>query len=361
MTRRLPDEALGRLRRAGATSCWDGDGPMPADELARQLRDATGLVCMLTDRVDGPLVARAPALRVVSQVAVGVDNIDLAACTQAGIPVGHTPGVLTETTADSAFALLAAAARRVVEGVDHVRAGRWGPWQPDLLLGRDLHGTTLAILGLGRIGTAVARRAAGFDMSVLYSGPRRKPEAEAATGARYVGFDELLERADHLVLCAPLTPATYHVIDERALARMRPHATLVNVARGGLVDSHALAEALRDGTIAAAALDVTEPEPLPADHELLGLASCIVTPHLASASVSTRARMAAVAVDNLLAGLAGEPLPHCANPEVYAGRRRSAPSPARSPAPDAPARRAAREARATPRGGEGSERSPGVE
>jgi len=312
VTRRLPGPGVERLRAdAGADVwLWDQDRPVPADVLARELRaGADGLLCMLTDRVDQDLLdAGGPRLRVISQMAAGLDNVDLAACAAAGVPVGHTPDILTETTADTAFALLAAAVRRVPEGAAHVRAGSWGPWGPEVLLGGDLHGTTLGLLGLGRIGAAVARRASGFSMQVLYSGPHRKPEAEAATGATQVPWEELLALSDHVVLTAPLSPATRGVVDGAALERMRSTATLVNVARGELVDTAALVAALRDGAIARAALDVTAPEPLPADHPLLELANCLVIPHLGSASVRTRVAMADLAVANLTAGLAGEPL-----------------------------------------------------
>jgi lactate dehydrogenase-like 2-hydroxyacid dehydrogenase len=272
---------------------------------------------MLTEQVDAELLAAAPRLKVVSNMAVGVDNVDLPACTGRGIPVGHTPDVLTETTADTAFSLLLAAARRIVEGVDHVRNGRWGPWDPNLLLGADVHGSTLGIIGLGRIGKAVARRARGFRMRILYTGPTRNLSAERDLEAAYRPLPELLAEADHVLVQAPLNADTYHLVDAAALGRMKPTATLVNAARGGLVDPVALYEALRDGTIAAAGLDVTEPEPIPPDDPLLTLPNCVIIPHLGSASRRTRAAMAERAADNLLAGLAGERLPAIANPKVY--------------------------------------------
>ena len=315
VSRRIP-APLAPLEGLGEVRVWEGDGPIPRQTLLHWVADAAGLLCMLTDRIDRELLAAAPHLRAVSQMAVGVDNIDLAACTARGIPVGHTPDVLTETTADTAFALLAAAVRRLPEGWDHVLAGRWGPWDPELLLGGDLHGTTLGIVGLGRIGEALARRAAGFRMRVLYTGPSRKPQIEAALRVSYRTKEDLLAESDHVVLTAPLSEATYHMIDAAALQRMKPSATLVNVARGGLVDHHALVEALRSGVIARAALDVTEPEPIPPDHPLLSLPNCLVVPHLGSASVRTRRAMAEMAVANLAAALQGQPLVACANPEV---------------------------------------------
>ncbi len=315
VTRRLLPGVLDPLRR-WAVDVWEGEGPMPRSELTKRVADVDGLLCMLTDRIDAELLAAAPRLRVVSQMAVGVDNVDLGACTARGIPVGHTPGVLTETTADTAWALLAAATRRIPEGHDHVRGGHWGPWDPGLLLGGDLWDTTLGIVGLGRIGSAVARRACGFSMRVLYTGPRRKPHLEARLRVTYRELDDLLAESDHVVLTAPLTPETRHLIGRDALRRMRPDATLVNVARGGLVDHEALYEALIEGWIGRAALDVTEPEPIPGDHPLVGLPNCLIIPHLGSASERTRRAMAELAVANLERGLRGEPLVHCANPEV---------------------------------------------
>lgn len=317
VTRRIPDEGLDLLRPVCAVDLWDDDLPPPADALRERVRGAAGLLCLLTDPVDEALLqAAGPGLRVVSQMAVGVDNIDLAACTRRGIPVGHTPGVLTETTADLAVALLLAAARRLPEAQAAVRAGEWTTWKPLWLAGRDVHGSTVGIVGLGRIGRAVARRLRGFGCRILYTGPRPVPEADEG-GARFVELAELLRRSDFVTLHCPLTPQTRHLIDERALALMKPTAILVNTSRGAVVDPDALHRALAAGQIAAAALDVTDPEPLPPDHPLLALPNCLVVPHIGSASVATRTRMAVMAAENLLAGLRGEPLPHCANPEVY--------------------------------------------
>ena len=296
---------------------WPENRTMPRGLLLERIADADGALVMLTDRVDDEFLEAGSRLVVVSQMAVGVDNIDLDACTRRGIPVGHTPDVLTETTADMAWALLAAAARRIPEGRDYVLGGHWKEWDPDLLLGSDLWGTTLGIVGMGRIGKAVARRAAGFSMRVVYNSRSPKPRLEEKTGAAYRALGDLLSEADHVVVTAAYTPETHHLIDHAALVRMKPTATLVNIARGPLVDPGALSRALRSGSIGTAALDVTEPEPIPADHDLLSLPNCLVIPHLGSASRGTRLAMATRAVDNLLAGVAGQQVPWCANPWVY--------------------------------------------
>jgi lactate dehydrogenase-like 2-hydroxyacid dehydrogenase len=305
------------LREVDHVAVWEGDGVMPREELLARVAEASGLYCMLTDRVDRELLEAAPGLRVVSNMAVGVDNVDLTTCTERGIPVGHTPGVLTEATADMAFALLLAAARRIGEGMAHVRDDLWGEWQPDLLLGRDVHGTTLGIVGMGRIGTAVARRAAGFGMSIVYTGPNGKPAVESELGATRHDLSGVLTIADHVVLTASLNANTYHLINDQSLRLMKSTATLVNVARGPLVDTRALVSALERGAIAGAGLDVTDPEPLRADHPLANLPNCVITPHLGSASERTRAAMANLAARNLIAAMAGDRMEACANPGVY--------------------------------------------
>lgn len=306
------------LREVDRVAVWEGDGAMPRAELLSRIAEASGLYCMLTDRVDRELLAVAPDLVAVSNMAVGLDNIDLIACTEARIPVGHTPGVLTEATADMAFALLLAAARRLGEGIDLVRDDEWGEWAPDLLLGADVHSSTIGIIGMGRIGVAVARRAAGFGMAIVYTGPHQKPEVEEELGATRHDLSGLLTVADHVVVTASLNPGTYRLINEQSFRLMKPTATLVNIARGPLVDTAALVRALQTGAIAAAGLDVTDPEPLRADHPLANLPNCIITPHLGSASLRTRAEMAELAARNLIAGLAGDPMEACANPAVYA-------------------------------------------
>ena len=312
----LPDRARSLLP-PGPRFEASGSEPIARELLLSQIAGAAGLLCMLGDRIDQDLLEAAPRLRVVSQMAVGVDNIDLAACTARGIPVGHTPDVLTETTADTALAILLAVIRRLPEGRDLVRAGEWRRWSLDLLVGSDLHGSTVGIVGLGRIGTAVARRLSGFSVRLLYTGPRRKPGLEAALKVGFRSLDDLLAECDHVILCAPLTASTNRIIDAQALARMKPTATLVNIARGGLVDHDALADALADGRVGRAGLDVTDPEPIPANHRLVAMPNCLIVPHLGSASVGTRLQMALRAVENLAVGLEGGRLPWCANPEVY--------------------------------------------
>jgi glyoxylate reductase len=297
VTRALPGGALERLAEAHDVDVWPGDMPPTPDELRARAADADGLLTLLADRVDPDLLDAAPKLRAIANYAVGSDNIDLDAVRARGIAVGVTPGVLTEATADLAFALLLAAARRLPEAADAVRDGRWRTWEPAGWLGRDVHGATLAIVGAGRIGQAVARRARGFDKTVLTVG--RDDDLHAA-----------LAQADFVSLHAPLTPATRGLIDAAALSAMKPTAILVNTSRGPVVDQAALAAALRDGTIAAAALDVTDPEPLPADDPLLEAPNLLVVPHIASATHATRERMADLAVDNLLEALAGRPMPH---------------------------------------------------
>ena len=284
---------------------WEGEGPVPYEVLSEEARAVQGLLCMLTDRIDDHLLGNAPHLEIISQMAVGVDNIDIDACARAGVIVGHTPDVLTETVADSAWALLGSIVRRLPEGEREVRAGEWGPWELFHLAGGDLHRTTLGIVGMGRIGRAVARRAAGFDMEVIYTSPRAEPD----TGALRVDLVELLDRADHVILCTRLDESTRGLIGAEELTRMKPTSYLVNIARGQVVDTDALVAALREGEIAGAALDVTDPEPLPADHPLLELDNCLVVPHIGSASFRTRNEMARLAIDNLLAGLEGRELP----------------------------------------------------
>lgn len=303
VTKRIPDEHLQRL--AGyQLGIWEGEGPVPREVLLTEVSAARGLLCMLTDRIDTEVLAGAPHLEVISQMAVGVDNIDVAACQEHGIRLGHTPDVLTETVADSAFALLGSIVRRLPEGEREVRAGGWGPWEIFHLAGGDLHATTLGIVGMGRIGRAVAKRAAGFDMEVIYVSPKVE-----AVDAERVELEELLARADHVVLCTRLDETTRGLISSAELGIMKPTAYLVNVSRGPVVDTSALVAALENDQIAGVALDVTDPEPLPADHPLLSFDNCLVVPHIASASVRTRRAMSLLAVDNLLAGLRGEPMP----------------------------------------------------
>lgn len=317
VTRPLPQPALDRLATIADLDLWPGELPPPPSVIRERVANADGLLCLLTDRIDAQVMESAPRLRVISTMSTGTEHIDLAAATERGIPVGHTPGILTETTADFAFALLLAAARRVVEGDRLVRQGGWKTWGPMFMLGQDVHGATLGIVGFGAIGQAVARRAMGFDMRVLYTRRSARP-VEGFPSAELVSLDELLRQSDFVSLHVPLTPETRHLIGQRELALMKPTAVLVNTARGAVVDQSALYEALVAGRPAAAALDVTEVEPIPLQDRLLELPNVIITPHIASASLATRTRMALLAVENLEAGLAGRPLPHCANPEVYA-------------------------------------------
>lgn len=319
VTRIIPDEGLDPVRAACDVDLWTDELPPARDELLRRVAGVDGLLSLLTDRVDDELLdAAGPQLKVVSNFAVGYDNIDVPALTRRGIPAGNTPGVLTETTADLAFALLMAAARRIPEGVDYVRDGHWRTWGPMLLMGVDVHGATLGIVGFGRIGREMARRGRGFGMRILYHDVHpASPDEEAELGARRVEMDQLLRESDFISLHVNLTGETHHLIDADALRAMKPTAVLVNTSRGPVVDPEALTTALRDGEIFAAGLDVTEPEPLPADHPLVSMPNCVVVPHIASASRVTRGKMAAMAAANLLVGLRGERLPTCVNPEVY--------------------------------------------
>jgi glyoxylate reductase len=290
---------------------WDEeDVPVPRAVLEEKIVEADGLYCMLTERIDEPLLERAKKLKVVSNMAVGYNNIDVKAARARGIKVCNTPGVLTETTADLTFALLTATARRLIEASDFLRRGEWKTWSPMLLTGQDVYGATMGIVGLGRIGEALARRARGFDMRVLYYSRSRKPEAEERLGLVHAELDTLLRESDFVCIMTPYTPETHHLIGERELSLMKPTAILINTARGGIVDEQALYRALKNGIIRAAGLDVFEQEPVPTDHPLLTLPNVVALPHIGSASVATRVRMAELAAENLLKVLAGEQPPH---------------------------------------------------
>jgi glyoxylate reductase len=303
VTRQLPGEALGRLAAEHDVEIWPERLPPPRSELMARAPELEGLLSLLTDPVDAELMDAAPKLRAISNYAVGVDNVDVEAAAARGIAVGNTPGVLTESTADLAVALMLGIARRLSEGEAFVRAGEWVTWEPGLMLGRDLHGATVGIVGYGRIGQAVGRRLDGFGCEVL-------------TSTRSTDLGSLLERSDFVTLHCPLTPATRGLIDEDALRRMKPTSYLVNTARGPIVDTEALARALHAGELAGAALDVTDPEPLPGDHPLLDAPNLLVVPHVGSATHATRERMADMAVENLLAGLEGRPMPHAVTPRA---------------------------------------------
>ena len=319
VARRIPDDGLQPVSQACEAEIWPDELPPPRDVLLRSIGGCDGVLTLLTDRVDAEFFdAAGPQLKVVSNYAVGFDNIDIPEATRRKVPVGNTPGVLTDTTADLAFALLMAAGRRVAEGDRYVRQGRWKTWGPMLLLGHDVHGSTLGIVGFGRIGQALARRALGFGMQILYHDVNRlPPEVEEPLSATFVPLDELLARSDFVSLHVNLTPDTEHLMNAERLRQMKPTGVLVNTSRGPVVDHDALFEALRDRVIFAAGLDVTEPEPLPPSHPLLTLDSCLVVPHIASASRATRGKMAEMAAANLLAGVRGERLPTPVNPEVY--------------------------------------------
>jgi lactate dehydrogenase-like 2-hydroxyacid dehydrogenase len=286
-------------------------------ELRQRLADADGLLSFLTVPIDDRLLDAAPRLRVISNMAVGVDNVDLDACTRRGIPVGHTPDVLTDATADMALALLLATARGLPQAARDAAEGRWGPWEPTRWLGADLAGATLGIVGMGEIGTAVARRARAFGMRIVYHNRSRRPGVAQELAADYVSLHELLRTSDVVSLNCPLTAETHHLIDTAALQAMKPSAILINTARGPVVDTAALTAALRDGTLRAAGLDVTDPEPLPPDHPLYALPNCVITPHIGSATERTRQAMAERACRNIVAGLRGERVPFCANRRVY--------------------------------------------
>jgi glyoxylate reductase len=316
VTRALPSEWLSRLHGRCTLVIGDADVPGLQPRILAALPRADAILCMLTERIDAAVLDRAPRLRVVSNMAVGVDNIDVAACTARGIPVGHTPGVLTEATADLAMALLLAAARGLPQAAADAREGRWSTWSPTGWLGADLHGARLGIVGLGQIGAAVAQRARGFGLDLVYAAPRPRPELEAALGLHRLPLPELLATSDLVSLHVPLVPATRHLVDAEALRRMKPTAILVNTARGPVVDLEALGQALRAGTIGGAALDVTDPEPLPPEHPLYACPNLLVVPHIGSATVGTRRRMAQLAADNVLAALEGRSLPRSINPEV---------------------------------------------
>jgi glyoxylate reductase len=319
VSRIIPEEGLAPIRAACDVEIWQDELPPPRDALLKAIEGCDGVLTLLTDKVDDEFLDRAgPQLKVVSNFAVGFDNVDVDACTKRGVAVGNTPGVLTETTADLAWTLLMAAARRVTEGDRYVRDGKWKTWGPMLLMGPDVHGATLGIVGFGRIGQAMARRAKGFGMRVIYHDLKRASKAvEAEYDATYMTLDGLLPQADFVSLHVNLSPETKGLINAERLGWMKPTAILVNTARGPVVDSNALVDALKAGTIAAAALDVTDPEPLPADHPLIGLDNCLIVPHIASASRVTRGKMASMAAANLLAGVRGKRLPTPVNPEIY--------------------------------------------
>ena len=323
VTRRLPElgeELLASAERRGEIDVvrWPNELPPFPQELARLVSGAVGVISLLTEPITADLFEREPQLKVVSNFAVGYDNIDLPAATARKVAVCNTPGVLTNATADLAFTLLMACARRISEGIDYVRGGHWETWSPTLLRGQEITGATLGVIGLGRIGKEMARRGTGFGMRLLAYDEHQDEEAATELGVTFTPLDNLLKESDFVSLHCTLTPNTRHLIGSAQLAMMKSSAILINASRGPVVDSDALADALRDGTIWAAGLDVTDPEPLPAEHPLVTIPNCIVVPHIASASIVTRNEMARLAVENCLAVLNGTTPPHCVNPEVLA-------------------------------------------
>ncbi len=319
VTRVLPGNGFAELRQDPAfeLDVWPIDFPPTRGELLQHVAGVDGLVCLITDKIDAAVLdAAGDQLKVVSQMAVGVDNVDVAACSARGIPVGNTPGVLTETTADMAWALILSSARRVVEAAEYVKAGQWQTWTPTQMAGVDVFGSTLGIVGFGAIGQAIARRARGFGMRLLCWNRTPRPEEAAAVGAEQCAFDDLLSQSDFVCVSIALTDDTRKLIDHRAFKLMQPGAILVNTARGPIVDEEALVDALRGGAIAGAGLDVTAVEPLSMESPLLQMDNVVVLPHIGSASLATRSKMADMAVANLRAGLAGEALPHAVSPAV---------------------------------------------
>ena len=316
ITRTIPQSVLDSLKPHCDVHVWDADTPPSRPKLLDELALADGVMSMLTEQIDKEALDAAPKLRVISNFAVGYDNVDVDAATQRAIPVGNTPGVLSETTADLAFGLLLAAARRIPESQQYITDGKWETWNPTTLLGTDVHGKTLGIIGLGRIGYAVAKRAQGFGMKILYHGGSNTDFAKRVN-AKKVTLDKLLKQSNFVSVHVPLNDETKYMIGAEQFAQMKPNAILVNTARGGIVDSDALYDALNTGKLGAAALDVTDPEPIPTDHPLLTLQNCLIVPHIGSATRETRQRMGELAAENLLAGLNGERLTHCVNPKVY--------------------------------------------
>jgi len=318
ITRKIPSVALQKIMPFADVEVWQDENPPSLETLLQKAPEIEGIFTLLTDPINSKVIDRfRSSFKVISQMAVGFDNIDIGAANRRRIPVGHTPGVLTETTADFTWALLMAAARRIIEGDNEVHKGIWRPWGPEVLLGVDLYGATLGIIGLGRIGQAVARRARGFNMKVLYHDPNRNFELEQSLELIYTSLDELIAESDFVTVHTFLSKETHHLINRPILAKMKTTAILVNTSRGPIVSPDDLAWALQEGRIAGAALDVFEPEPIPEGHPLLKMKNVIITPHIASASVQTRTRMALMAADNLVAALTGKQLPYCANPQVY--------------------------------------------
>lgn len=314
ITRNIPGTAADTLRQAGHdVTIWPGELPPPPADLAAALRDSDAAMTMVTDRVSAEVLESSPRLRILANMAVGYDNVVPAEAADRGVWLTNTPGVLAETTADFAWSIMMSAARNVALSDRETRDGKWKTWSPTGYLGVDIHGATLGVVGLGEIGEAFARRASGFAMKVLYHSRTRKEDLERSEGWEYASLEDLLEQSDFVSLHVPLTPETRHYLGAEHFARMKPTSILVNTARGTVIDQDALAEALRNGRPGGAALDVTDPEPLPSDHPLFGSPNVVITPHIASASLVTRSRMAEMAARNILAVLEGKEPPNAVN------------------------------------------------
>jgi glyoxylate reductase len=322
VTRVIPDPGLTMIIDACDAEVWREEMPPSRDIVLKKIKDTVGILSLVTDKIDGEVMDSAgDQLKIISNYAVGVDNIDIQEATNRGVLVGNTPGILTETTADLTFALLLSAARRIGEGIDYIRGNKWETFKPMELLGRDVHNSTLGIIGMGRIGIEVARRAKGFTMDVIYYDYRGRGELGEAVNAKMcTTIDELFQKADFISLHIPLTVETKHLIDDAAFANMKDTAILINASRGPVVDSDALYDALKSKKIAYAALDVTDPEPIPFSHKLLSLPNCLIVPHVGSATIETRSKMAVMAAENLLKGVRGELPKHIVNPEALKNR-----------------------------------------
>jgi glyoxylate reductase len=316
ITRRIPESGIKLLQESCDVEIWDSDDVVPRDVFLKAISDKDAVLCLLTDKVDAETMDVAKSVKIFANMAVGFDNIDVEECTKRGVMASNTPGVLTDTTADFAFTLLMAAARRIREGHEFIQAGKWETWGPLLLMGQDIHHATLGLIGLGRIGTEMARRGQGFSMRVIYNDVVRREDLEQELGLEYADFDTVLRESDFVSMHVPYMPATHHLISTEQLAMMKQSAVLINTARGPIVDPQALYTALKSGEIWAAGLDVTDPEPIPMDDPLLTLDNCLIAPHIASASFNTRSDMSELAANNILAALSGERPPTILNPDV---------------------------------------------
>lgn len=311
LTRNVPSAAQELLAQHCHVRHWESDAPIPRDVLLEKVAGVDGIYCLLTEQIDAELLnAAGPQLKIVSTMSVGYDHIDVDACRTRNVLIGNTPGVLTDTTADLAVALMLATARRLPEAGAAVKDGAWPPWIPEWMTGQDIFGSTVGIVGLGRIGAAFAKRLGGFDCQILYTGPRPKPEMADPVNAAYVDMDTLLAESDFVAIHCPYNENTHHLFSTDAFRKMKPTAILINTSRGGTVDQDALYEALVSGEIAAAGLDVTTPEPLPPEHKLLTLTNCVILPHIGSASIATRTKMALMAAENAIAGMQSKEIPN---------------------------------------------------